>query len=156
MFEKIFNELSEDYFQIKEALKNGKLILALELCKEKNEEESFVLKAIILIVMRKYLQSIEVLENINLSKLKLITIDVYYELLGLCYYEEKNYLEATKNFIKALDYNKKNFYAKYNLSNIYILKKDYKRAYEYLIELREIEPSNENIITNLKLLEEYL
>lgn len=106
--------------------------------------------------MRRYSKAVEILENIKLDNLKLINIDIYYELLGLCYYEEKNHLESAKNFIKALEYNKQNFYAKYNLSNIYILKKDYKRAYEYLLELEEIEPTNENIIKNLKLLEKFL
>lgn len=156
MFQKIFDELSVEYQEVKEAFQNGNLVKALEICKEKKTEESFVLESIILIILRKYSKAVEILENIKLDKLKLINIDIYYELLGLCYYEEKNHLESAKNFIKALEYNKQNFYAKYNLSNIYILKKDYKRAYEYLLELEEIEPTNENIIKNLKLLEKFL
>jgi|GEM_PF-6371358 len=156
MFQKIFDELSYEYQEIREAFKNGNLIRALEICKEKKTEESLVLESIILIILRRYSKAIEILENIKLDNLKLINIDIYYELLGLCYYEEKNHLESAKNFIKALEYNKQNFYAKYNLSNIYILKKDYKRAYEYLLELEEIEPTNENIIKNLKLLEKFL
>lgn len=156
MFQKIFDELSVEYQEVKEAFQNGNLVKALEICKEKKDEESVVLEGIILIILRKYLKAISTLENINLDKLNLISVDIFYELLGLCYYEEKNYLEATKNFIKALEYNKQNFYAKYNLSNIYILKKDYKRAYEYLLDLKKIEPTNENIIKNLKLLEKFL
>lgn len=156
MFQKIFDELSYEYQEIREAFKNGNLIRALEICKEKKTEESLVLESIILIILRRYSKAVEILENIKLDNLKLINIDIYYELLGLCYYEEKNHLESAKNFIKALEYNKQNFYAKYNLSNIYILKKDYKRAYEYLLELEEIEPTNENIIKNLKLLEKFL
>ena len=41
-----------------------------------------------------------------------------------CYNEEKNKLEATRYYLKALEFNSLNFYARYNLTNIYLEKKN--------------------------------
>ena len=35
--------------------------------------------------------------------------DIYYELIGFCYNEEKNKLEATRYYLKALEFNSLNF-----------------------------------------------
>ncbi len=156
MFQKIFEHLGPKYNKIRDNLKEGKLVEAFEACKEYEEVEAKVLKGMVLILLKKYNKAREVFEEVEVENLLMISKDIYFELLGLCYYEEKNHLEAAQNFIKALKINDKNFYAKYNLSNIYLLKKDYKKAYEYLLDLEKIEPENGAIKKNIELLEKYL
>lgn len=156
MFQKIFEQLGNDYNEISNTLRDGRLADAFELCKAKEGAEAEIVKVMILILLKQYTKGIGVLEKVEADKAKLISADIYYELLALCYYETKNHLEAAKYYMKALEINKDNFYAKYNLANIYLLKKDYKKAYEYLIELERAEPENLDIKKNIKLLEKYL
>lgn len=156
MFQKIFEQLGPKYDKVRDNLQEGRLVEAFEVCKEFDGVEGKVLEGMILILLRKYKKAIGVLEGVEVEELSFISKDIYFELLGLCYYEEKNHLQAAQNFIKALSINDKNFYAKYNLSNIYLLKKDYKKAYEYLLDLEKIEPENESIKKNIELLEKFL
>ncbi len=156
MFQKIFEHLGPKYDKVRDNLKNGKLVEAFEECKELSGVEGKVLEGMILILLKKYNKAIGVLTGVEVEDLSMISKDIYFELLGLCYYEEKNHLEAAKNFMKALEINNENFYAKYNLSNIYLLKKDYKKAYEYLLELEKLEPQNDSIKKNIELLEKFI
>ncbi len=156
MFQKIFEYLGPRYNKVRDNLKEGKLVEAFEACKEFDEVEAKVLKGMILILLKKYNKAVEIFKSVEVEGLSMISKDIYFELLGLCYYEENNHLEAAQNFIKALEINNNNFYAKYNLSNIYLLKKDYKKAYEYLLDLEKVEPQNDTIKKNIELLEKFL
>jgi len=107
-------------------------------------------------LLKKTKRALEYLEKVDIKNQNFIEEDVYYELLGFCYNEEKNKLEATKFYIKALEVNSKNFYARYNLTNIYLEKKDYKNAYNNLLILSEEEPQNNTIKNNLEKIKKHI
>jgi len=77
-------------------------------------------------------------------------------LIGFCYNEEKNKLEATRYYLKALEFNSLNFYARYNLTNIYLEKKDYKNASINLLKLIEMEPEDQTLKLNLERIQKFI
>lgn len=154
MFQKIFNKLDNSYDDVKAFIRDKKLIEAYAILKIREEEEAKYLFVLVNILLRKFKKASEILEELIPSKISVIEIDLFYETKGLCYFEQKNYLEATKNFLTALDYNPSNFYSKYNLTMIYLIKKDYDNAEKGLVELLELEPENEILKENLKLIRE--
>ena len=82
--------------------------------------------------------------------------DIYFELMGFCYNEEHNKLEATKYYLKSLEINPNNFYSRYNLTNIYLENKNYKNAYQNLLILNEMDPEDKAIITNLEKVKKFI
>lgn len=143
MFQNLINSLGNEYESFKKAFRTGKLVDAFEELNKVQDEKSDLLKAFVLILLKKTRWALEYLEKINVEDAYIIEKDVYYELMGFCYNEEKNKLEATKYYLKALEINTDNFYARYNLTNIYLERKDYKNAKENLLKLIEMEPEDE-------------
>lgn len=154
MFQRIFDKLDNSYDEIKSLLKDKKLVDAYTLLKIREEKEARFLFVLVNILLKKYKKASEILEELIPEEISVIDSDLFYETKGLCYFEQNNYLEATKNFIKSLEINPLNFYSKYNLTMIYLLKKDYENAEKGLTELLEIEPDNDILKENLKLLRE--
>jgi tetratricopeptide (TPR) repeat protein len=154
MFQKIFDNLDKSYDEVKSLLKNKKVVDAYSILKEREEADAKYLFVLVNILLKKYKKASEIMEELNPSGISITGSDIFYETKGLCYFEQKNYLEATKNFIKALDINPMNFYSKYNLTMIYLLKKDYENAERGLLDLLEVEPENDILKENLRLLRE--
>lgn len=150
MFEEIFAKLGQEYEEIEKCIKEGKLADAFYLIDKKKGTDALFLKSIILILLNKYDKALEILEEMNEKELDLIPVDVFYEMMGTCYYYGKNYLEASRCFVLSLDFNGKNFYSKYNLANIYLVKKDYSKALVSFEELLEHEPENLKIKENIE------
>lgn len=150
MFEEIFAKLGKEYEEVEKCIKEGKLADAFYLVDKKSGVNAIFLKSIILILLNKYDKALEILEEINEEGLDLVPKDVFYETMGTCYYYGKNYLEASRCFVLSLDFNGKNFYSKYNLANIYLIKKDYLKALVSFEELLEYEPGNLKIKENIE------
>lgn len=156
MFQHLMSNLGTEYESFKKSFKTGKLVDAFEELEKIKGIESELLKAFVLVLLKKTKRALEYLQKIDVEKQNFIEKDVYYELLGFCYNEEKNKLEATKFYIKALEANPKNSYARYNLTNIYLEKKDYKNAYNNLLILQEEEPENDSIKHNLEKVKKHI
>jgi len=156
MFQQLISNLGTEYSDFKRSFKSGKLVDAFEELEKIKGLESDLLKAFVLVLLKKTKRALEYLHKIDIEKQKFIEKDVYYELLGFCYNEEKNKLEATKYYIKSLEFNPKNSYARYNLTNIYLERKDYKNAYNNLLLLQEEEPENESIKHNLEKIKKHI
>lgn len=156
MFQNLINDLGNEYDSFKKSFKTGKLVDAFEELQKIEGNKSDLLKAFVLVLLKKTKRALDYLKEIDLNEQKLIGEDIYYELLGFCYNEEKNKLEATKYYLKALEVNSKNFYARYNLTNIYLEKKDYKNAYNNLLILAELEPENNTIKSNLESVKKHI
>lgn len=107
-------------------------------------------------LLNKYNKALEELKKIEKSNFECIEKDIIYEFLAYAYFENGDNLKSAYYYMESLKINPKNFFSKYNLSNIYIKTKDYKKAYNILNELKEVEPENETIKKNLALLEEKL
>lgn len=153
MFDKIFSILDPKYLKIKALIKNRKLYEAYQNLKNEEDDYSYFLKGLILQLFKNYKKSIE--ELLKMKEIKEETLkETYYEILGTAYLEEKNYLEATKNYLKALNMNENNFYCKYNLANIYICQKNYNRAYAIYEELIKEKPEDKIIENNFILLKD--
>ena len=129
MFQNLINNLGSEYEPFKKVFRTGKLVDAFEELNKIEDEKSDLLKAFVLILLKKTKRALEYLNRISIDEIFFIEKDIYYELIGFCYNEEKNKLEATRYYLKALEFNSLNFYARYNLTNIYLEKKDYKNGY---------------------------
>lgn len=156
MFQNLINDLGNEYDSFKRSFRTGKLVDAFEELQKIDGNKSDLLKAFVLVLLKKTKRALEYLEKVDIKNQNFLEEDVYYELLGFCYNEEKNKLEATKFYIKALEVNAKNFYARYNLTNIYLEKKDYKNAYNNLLILSEAEPQNNTIKNNLEKIKKHI
>lgn len=156
MFQNLINNLGSEYDLFKKAFRTGKLVNAFEELNKIEEDKSDLLKAFVLILLKKTKRALEYLEKLKVEDIWFIEKDVYYELLGFCYNEEKNKLEATKYYLKALNINSNNFYARYNLTNIYLERKDYKNAYENLLKLIEMEPDDDTLKINLEKIKKFI
>jgi len=151
MFDKIFSILGSKYLEIKFLIKDRKLYEAYQKLKFDTEDNSYFLKGVILQLLRNYKKSIEELLKVNSIK-EIELREIYYEILGTAYLEEKNYLESTKNYLKAIGLNENNFYCEYNLANIYIIQKNYKRAFKIYEKLIKEDRNDEIIMKNYNLL----
>lgn len=156
MFQNLINDLGNEYEPFKRSFRTGKLVDAFEELQKIDGNKSDLLKAFVLVLLKKTKRALEYLEKVDIKNQNFVEEDIYYELLGFCYNEEKNKLEATKFYIKALEVNSKNFYARYNLANIYLEKKDYKNAYNNLLLLAEVEPENTTIQNNLEKIKKHI
>lgn len=156
MFNKIFDNLGEDYKEIKENIKNGRLADAYYLADKKTDADGLILKSFILILLKKYNKALEILNIIKKQEINLVDTDVFYEIIGTCYFYNNNYLEASRYFIKSIELNNKNFYSKYNLANIYLIKKDYQKALDAFLDLSNDNPLNKEINNNIKKLKKVL
>lgn len=156
MFHNLINNLGNEYDVFKLAFRKGKLVDAFETLNEVEGVKSEVLKAFVLILLNKPKRALELLKVLNDESIDFIEKDIYFELVGFCYNGEKNSLEATRYYLKALEINPENFYARYNLTNIYLDKKDYKNANINLLKLIELEPEDKLIIGNLNKIQKFL
>ncbi len=156
MFQNLINSLGNEYESFKKVFRTGKLVDAFEELNKIEDEKSDLLKAFVLILLKKTKRALEYLNKVNINEIFFIEKDVYYELLGFCYNEEKNKLEATKYYLKALEFNPLNFYARYNLTNIYLERKDYKNAHVNLLKLIEMEPENQTLKLNLERIQKFI
>lgn len=156
MFQNLINNLGSEYESFKKVFRNGKLVDAFEELNKIEDEKSDLLKAFVLILLKKTKRALEYLNKVNIDKVFFIEKDVYYELIGFCYNEEKNKLEATRYYLKALEFNPINFYARYNLTNIYLEKKDYKNAHINLLKLIEMEPEDQTLKLNLERIKRFI
>lgn len=156
MFQELINNLGSEYDSFKRNFRTGKLADAFEELQKVEGDKSELLKAFVLVLLKKSKRALEYLEKIEVKKQNFIDEDIYFELLGFCYNEGKNKLEATKYYLKALESNPNNFYARYNLTNIYLEKKDYKNAYNNLLVLSELEPENNTIKNNLEKIKKHI
>ncbi len=156
MFQHLISNLGNEYDDFKKRFKTGKLVDAFEELEKIKGLESDLLKAFVLVLLKKTKRALDYLQKIDVENQNFIEKDVYYELLGFCFNEEKNKLEATKYYIKALEFNPKNSYARYNLTNIYMEKKDYKNAYNNLLILQKEEPENSSIKHNLEKVKKHI
>ncbi|MBZ4683690.1 MAG: Anaphase-promoting complex, cyclosome, subunit 3 [Fusobacteriaceae bacterium] len=151
MYQKIFNTLGKEYLEIKNLFLNKELILAYEKLTEyenqgENKNYIYFLKALIWIIQKKNQKALEFFKKFTYEDISLlISKDEYFEILGTIYLEEKKYLEAAKYLQEALNINKTNINAKFNLGIIYIHLKDYKNAYKIFSELKEYNIKNENL-----------
>lgn len=157
MFTELFEKLGEVYEREKKLIKNKKLYDAYVLLKNRDELEAVFLVGIIFILLRKYEEAIVKFESIVKSeefyKLNLIKKDVFFEIIGVCYFESGNFLEASKWFVQSVSIDPNNANSSYNLACIYIINKDFKNAYEILVRLREKEPTNIKILNNISSIE---
>ncbi|BDU50050.1 tetratricopeptide repeat protein [Haliovirga abyssi] len=153
MFDKIFSMLDPKYLEVKALIKKRNLYEAYQKLKYEEDDNSNFLKGIIFQLLKNYKRSLKELLKIDEMKEEELE-EIYYEILGTAYLEEKNYLDATKNYLKALNMNKNNFYCKYNLANIYIFQKNYNRAYVIYEELIKEKPEDKIIENNFNLLKE--
>ena len=156
MFQNLINSLGSEYEPFKKVFRTGKLVDAFEELNKIEDEKSDLLKAFILILLKKTKRALEYLNRISIDEIFFIEKDVYYELIGFCYNEEKNKLEATRYYLKALEFNPSNFYARYNLTNIYLEKKDYKNAQINLLKLIEMEPEDQTLKLNLERIQKFI
>lgn len=156
MFQNLINNLGNEYDFFKKKFRTGKLADAFEELQKIDSEQSELLKAFVLVLLKKSKRALEYLKKIDVEKQKFIEKDIYFELLGFCYNEEKNKLESTRYYLKALEINPNNFYARYNLANIYLEKKDYKNAYNNLLVLADLDPENNTIKNNLEKLKKHI
>ena len=156
MFQNLINNLGSEYESFKKVFRTGKLVDAFEELNKIEDEKSDLIKAFVLILLKKTKRALEYLNRINIDEIFFIEKDVYYELLGFCYNEEKNKLEATRYYLKALEINPLNFYARYNLTNIYLDKKDYKNAHINLLKLIEMEPEDQTLKLNLERIQKFI
>ena len=150
MFEEIFAKLGREYEEIEVCIKDGKLADAFYLIDKKKGINALFLKSVILILLNKYDKALEILGEMDEKELTLVPSDVFYEIIGTCHYQGKNYLEASRSFVRSLDFNGRNFYSRYNLANIYLIKKDYLKALVSFEELLEYEPENLKIKENIE------
>jgi tetratricopeptide (TPR) repeat protein len=150
MFKEIFAKLGKEYEEIENCIKEGKLVDAFYILDKRKEIDAFFLKGIVLVLLNKYDKALEIFKGINDEDINLVPKDVYYEMVGVCHYHRNNYLEASRCFLTSLELNEKNFYSKYNLANIYLIKKDYTKALKELEELLNYEPKNLKIMENIE------
>lgn len=156
MFDKIFEKLGESFNKERKLLKEAKIYDAYVLLKKREEAEAALLSGLLLIIMKKRKQGVELVNsNIEIGK-ELLGEDLLYEIIGTVYFNEENYLEASRYFLKSIECNPGNFISRYNLANIYILRKDYKNSYEILKQLYLEEPENKAVKHNLELLKSKL
>lgn len=156
MFFEIFKNLGDRYREVEIALHSKNVFEAFDLLKDREEADAIFLRGAIYILSKKYTKALYEFNKIDVEKLAGVSEDLFFELKGYCYYELKNNLEATMNYIKSIKINPNNFYSNYNLANIYIQNKNYKKSYDILKKLVKIEPENSDIINNLKMLEDIL
>ena len=156
MFQNLINDLGSEYEPFKKVFRTGKLVDAFEELNKIEDEKSDLLKAFVLILLKKTKRALEYLNRISIDEIFFIEKDIYYELIGFCYNEEKNKLEATRYYLKALEFNSLNFYARYNLTNIYLEKKDYKNASINLLKLIEMEPEDQTLKLNLERIQKFI
>ena len=156
MFQNLINNLGSEYEPFKKVFRTGKLVDAFEELNKIEDEKSDLLKAFVLILLKKTKRALEYLNRISNEEIFFIEKDIYYEMNGFCYNEEKNKLEATRYYLKALEFNSLNFYARYNLTNIYLEKKDYKNASINLLKLIEMEPEEQTLKLNLERIQKFI
>jgi tetratricopeptide (TPR) repeat protein len=156
MFKTLFERLGNEFEEERNMLLAGKPRTSYSFLmkkKEKLNEKGIFLLGVISFLIGKYKESIEYL----LLSLKTNTIylpeDNVYEVIGVAFYNLGNNLEAKNYFIKSMEKNPENFESKYNLANIFLLDKNFESAYKLFVDLKEIEPQNDNIKRNLKYLE---
>ncbi len=156
MFQNLINNLGSEYEPFKKVFRTGKLVDAFEELNKIEDEKSDLLKAFVLILLKKTKRALEYLNRISIDEIFFIEKDIYYELIGFCYNEEKNKLEATRYYLNALEFNPLNFYARYNLTNIYLEKKDYKNACINVLKLIEMEPEDQTLKLNLERIQKFI
>lgn len=154
MFEKIFDKLGSSYNNEENYLRDGKIYDAYYLLKSRKEKEAQFLSGILLIIMNKRKKGIDLMLEYYEGGKKIVEEDIINELIGTAFYQEENYLEASRYYIKSLEINPNNTYSKYNLINVALVKKDYRHAYKLLQELIKSEPNNNEILEKLKFVEE--
>ncbi|MGM0508372.1 MAG: hypothetical protein ACQERZ_04325 [Fusobacteriota bacterium] len=151
VFDEIFKNLGSEYIKEKELIASGNLYEAFSLLKDKKSKEAKLLEGIIYILYKKYKKAYDIFKFlISDNEQNIISESLLYEFLGLCCYERDQNLDAKRYFIESLNRNPDNFYSRYNLTNIYIKKKEYKKAYENLKILQEKKPDDEIIKNNIK------
>lgn len=157
MFIELFEKLGDVYAKEKNLIKSKKLYDAYVSLKNKDELEAIMLIGMIFVLLRKYEDAISkfkiLVDNDEFYRMDLVKKDVLAEIIGVCYYEIGNMLEATRWFLISISINKNNFNSNYNLANIYILSKKYFDAKEILLKLKEQEPSNIKILNNISSIE---
>ena len=156
LFRSLINDLGREYESFKKVFRTGKLADAYAELNGFNDDKSNLLKAFVLILLKKTGKALEYLGKLDASKIDFIEKDIYFELMGFCYNEEHNKLEATKYYLKSLEINPNNFYSRYNLTNIYLENKNYKNAYQNLLILNEMDPEDKAIITNLEKVKKFI
>ncbi len=156
MFEKIFEKLGSSFNSERELLKAGKIYDAYYNLKNRDESRAKLLAGLLLIIMKKRKQGLEIINNNIETAKEILGEDTLYEIIGTTYFSEENYLEASHFFIKSIECNPANFISRYNLANIYIIRKDYKKSYELLQQLYLEVPDNMAVKHNLELLKSKL
>lgn len=152
----IFENLDSRFDKEKEFIKRRKLYEAYKELEAKTGSDAYFLMATVLLLLGKYDKAIFYMNKIDINNLRLEKSDVYYEVFGVLYYFQENYLDASGCFLKSIEINPDNFYSLYNMSNIYMMKNSYVKALEILRRLDKIKENDESIKKNIKLLEEKL
>jgi tetratricopeptide (TPR) repeat protein len=156
MFDIVFKKLGKSYKITEEFLKAGKIFDAYDSVKNRDEKEAQFLSGIFLIIMKKNKKGIEIILPLIKTGEEILGKEIMYEILGTAYYTEGNYLESAKYFMESLKINRDNFNSLFNLTAIYLVKKDYEKAYENLEKMIKLRPSDEEVRKNYKLVKERL
>ena len=154
MLIQLYNKLKETHKEEMLLIKETKLYDAFVLLKARNDYGAKLLIVSIYVIMGKNKDALTKLKELENDKAffkeNLINEDVFYEMIGTCYFSQKNYLDASHYYLKGLHINGENFYCLYNMASIHILNKSYVKALEYLEQLKEIEPEDEIINRNIE------
>lgn len=156
MFDILFKKLGRGYRETEELLKAGKIFDAYDSVKNRDEKEAKLLSGLFLIIMEKNKKGLEIIVPLISTGEELLGKEIMYEILGTSYYTEGNYLESAKYLMESLKINKDNFNSLFNLTAIYLVKKDYEKAYENLEKMIKLRPSDEEVRKNYKIVKEKL
>lgn len=156
MFDILFKNLGRGYKNTEELLKAGKIYDAYDSVKNRDEKEAKLLSGLFLIIMKKNKKGLEIIVPLIQTGEEILGKEIMYEVLGTAYYTEGNYLESAKYLMESLKINRDNFNSLFNLTAIYLVKKDYEKAYENLEKMIKLRPSDEEVRKNYKLVKERL
>lgn len=156
MFNILFKKLGKSYKITEELLKAGKIFDAYESVKNRDEKEAQLLSGLFLIIMKKNKKGLEIIISLIKTGEDLLGKEIMYELVGTAYFTEGNYLESARYFSEVLKINDENFNCLFNLTSIYIIKKDYENAYLNLEKMIKLRPCDESVKRNYKNIKEKL
>ena len=96
MFQNLINNLGSEYEPFKKVFRTGKLVDAFEELNKIEDEKSDLLKAFVLILLKKTKRALEYLNRISIDEIFFIEKDIYYELIGFCKKKKKNFAKKRK------------------------------------------------------------
>lgn len=156
MFNSLFKKLGRGYRETEELLRAGKIFDAYDSVKNRKEEEARLLSGLFLIIMKKNKKGLEIILQVKATGENLLGKELFCEIVGTSFYTEGNYLEATIYFTEVLKINPENFNTLFNMTSIYLNKKDYESAYKNLSKMIILRPGDESVKRNYNMVKEKL